>query len=178
MQNRFSNKKDDRRLVTLATVSGAHGLRGALKLIIDTHSDTPLQSGQTVTLKLSSGKLQHHTIDSIKPFDHRSQLLFLDQITSREAAQVFKGAQLQIFRSSLPPLEEDSYYWCDLIGLEVMDKRRGFVGKLDAIMQTGANDVYVVKEGTSETLIPVIKSVVKKVDLENGLIEVDLPDGL
>ncbi len=178
MQNGLSNLKNDRSLVTLATISGAHGLKGALKLVVDAESETLLKPGRQVILKLPSGQVQHHTIGNIKPFGRRSQLLFLDPITSREAAQVLKGAQVQVPRGILPPPEEGSYYWFDLIDLAVIDARRGFVGKLKAIMQTGAHDVYVVRAGKQETLIPVIKSVVKKVDLEKGRIEVDLPDGL
>jgi len=116
MQNGIANKKDDRRLVTLATITGAHGLKGALKLTVDIQSDAILKAGRAVTLRLLSGQVQHHTISRVKPPGPRSRLLFLDQITNREAAQVLKGAEVQISRTALPPLEEGSYYWCDVIG--------------------------------------------------------------
>lgn len=171
-------RNNARRLVTLATVSGSHGLKGALKLTVNTDSDTILKPGQQVTLTFLAGHQQNHTIRAVKPLGHKFLLLFIDGITSREAAALLKGAKLQISRSDFPPLEEGSYYWCDLIGLEVIDARRGLLGRLTSILQTGAHDVYVVKGSNGETLIPVIKSVVKKVAVEEGRIEVDLPDGL
>ncbi len=166
------------RLVTMATVSGSHGLKGALKLTVNTESGTILGPGQRITLTFLAGHQQSYTINAVKPFGRKAQLLFLDGITSRETAALLKGAKLQIPRTDLPSLEEGSYYWCDLIGLEVIDVKRGSLGRLTSIMQPGAHDVYVVKGDKGETLIPVIKSVVKKVAIEEGRIEVDLPDGL
>lgn len=170
--------KNAHRLITMATVSGTHGLKGALKLTADTESATIFGSGQRVTFTLLSGHQKKYTINEVKPLGRKSQLLFLDGIANREAAEALKGANVQIPRADLPELEDGSYYWCDLIGLEVIDARRGYLGRLSSILQTGANDVYVVKAGERETLVPVIKSVIKKVALKEGRIEVDLPDGL
>jgi len=178
MQNQFPKKKADRGLVTLATIAGAHGLKGALKLNIETDSDSLLKPGQQVALRLPSGENQNHTIKIIKPFGPKAKLLYFDQIKSRTAAQPLKGALIQVPRGELPPLDDGTYYWYDLIGLEVIDVCRGYVGTVKAILPTGANDVYVVRDGKRETLIPVIKSVVKEVDLDKGCITVDLPDGL
>lgn len=178
MQNGFSDEKDARRLLTMATVLGAHGLKGALKLTGDAESDTIFRPGQSITLTLPSGKQQNHTIKAVKPFGRKNQLLFIEGITCREQTDLLKGAKVQIPRTDLPSLEDGSFYWCDLIGLEVIDERRGFLGRLTSIMQTGAHDVYVVNGSSGETLIPVIKSVIKKVAIEDGCIEVDLPDGL
>lgn len=178
MQNGFSDEKNARRLITMATILGSHGLKGALKLTGDAESDSTFRPGQSVTLTLLSGKQQNHTIKAVKPFGRNSQLLFVVGITCREQANLLKGAKVQIQRNDLPPLEDGSYYWCDLIGLEVIDERRGFLGRLTSIMQTGAHEVYVVNGSNGETLIPVIKSIILKVAVEEGRIEVDLPDGL
>lgn len=178
MQNGFSDEKDARRLLTMATVLGAHGLKGALKMTGEAESDTIFRPGHTITLTTLSGHQQTHTIKAFKPFGRKTQLLFLEGITCREQADLLKGAKVRIRRTDLPTLEDGSYYWCDLIGLEVIDERQGSLGRLTSIMQTGAHDVYVVNGSKGETLIPVIKSIITKIDLEEGRIEVDLPDGL
>jgi 16S rRNA processing protein RimM len=81
-------------------------------------------------------------------------------------------------KSRLPDLEDGSYYWSDLIGLAVQTVDRQPLGTLSSIFRTGSNDVYVVRAGDDETLIPALASVVKAVDLENGTMTVALPEGL
>ena len=81
-------------------------------------------------------------------------------------------------KSRLPALEEGTYYWSDLIGLDVHATDGRFLGKIASIFRTGSNDVYVTRDEDRETLIPALVSVVKSVDLETGRMTVDLPEGL
>jgi len=82
----------------------------------------------------------------------------------------------------LPELEEDTHYWFDIIGLSVFLKDNTFIGNVTSVIPTGSNDVYVVKDPdknkTQEILIPAIESVVLEIDLKNGRMSVDLPEGL
>ena len=75
-------------------------------------------------------------------------------------------------------MDEDTYYWFDLIGIEVYTKTEEFLGRIESILETGSNDVYVVKKHEKEVLIPALKSVVLEIDLEHKLMQVDLPEGL
>jgi 16S rRNA processing protein RimM len=81
-------------------------------------------------------------------------------------------------REQLPPTDEDEYYWFELIGLNVFDSDDRRLGVLEEIITTGANDVYVVRSQNAEVLIPAIGSVVKRIDLQQGVMRVDLPKGL
>lgn len=103
-------------------------------------------------------------------------------VDDRDAAEALVGASLFIDRALLPDLEADTYYWFELIGLEVeeMDGRR--LGEIEAVLPTGSNDVYVVKDRRRaperELLLPALATVVQEVDLAGGVMRVVLPEGL
>jgi 16S rRNA processing protein RimM len=78
----------------------------------------------------------------------------------------------------LPELEPGTYYWADLIGMDVYGGDGVRIGRLESIFRTGSNDVYVVTDAGRELLVPVIASVVTAVDLPARRIDVNLPEGL
>ena len=86
--------------------------------------------------------------------------------------------ELFIPQSELPELDEDTYYWVDLIGMKVYTTTDQFLGRIESILETGSNDVYVVKKHETEVLIPALESVVLEIDLEHNRMQVDLPEGL
>jgi 16S rRNA processing protein RimM len=85
------------------------------------------------------------------------------------------GAELAIRKTQLEPAEEDEFYWADLVGLSVENLDGEVLGTVDHLLETGANDVLVVKaDKQDERLIPfVMEDIVKLVDLDNKLIRVD-----
>ena len=86
---------------------------------------------------------------------------------------------LEVDREHAVPLEEGTYYIVDLIGLEVYTEEGKLLGKVDDIYNTGANDIYVIKDELGkQVLLPGIKDVIKNVDLEGGKITVHLIPGL
>jgi 16S rRNA processing protein RimM len=97
----------------------------------------------------------------------------LQGCTDRDAAAALRGADIGVYRSQLPPAGAGEYYWSDLIGLQVIATDGRVFGRLDHLLETGANDVMVVK-GKQEVLIPYIEGqVVESVDLETREIRVD-----
>lgn len=105
---------------------------------------------------------------------HTNTLLVkLQGISDRTAALALKGQHIAIPREELPQLEEGEFYHADLIGLEVVNQQQVDFGKVIDVMQTGANDVLVVKQGGRERLIPFIDQAVLDVDLANMRISVD-----
>jgi 16S rRNA processing protein RimM len=97
----------------------------------------------------------------------------LEGIADRTAAEKYKGQLIAVPRAELPEQEEGEYYWSDLIGLNVENLSGESFGTVDSLLETGANDVLVVKGENSETLIPFIGSVIQQVDLKNKTIRVD-----
>ena len=98
-------------------------------------------------------------------------LLKLEGIENPEQAELLKNAYLEIDREDAIPLEEGQYFIVDLIGLDVYTEEGNLLGKVEDIYNTGANDIYVVKDELGkQVLLPGIKEVIKEVKLEDRII--------
>jgi len=97
----------------------------------------------------------------------------LEGIADRTAAEKYKGQLIAVPRAELPEREEGEYYWSDLVGMSVENLAGEKFGMVDSLLETGANDVLVVKGERGETLIPFIGAVIQQVDLKKKTIRVD-----
>lgn len=98
----------------------------------------------------------------------------LDGISDRDAAAALMGSEIMIHRQQLPKPKAGEYYWADLVGLTVLTESGVDLGKVDHLLETGANDVLVVVDGETERLIPFLqKQTVLKIDLDSGKMIVD-----
>ncbi len=97
----------------------------------------------------------------------------LEGIADRTAAEKYKGLLIAVPRVELPEQEEGEYYWSDLVGMSVENLAGETFGTVDSLLETGANDVLVVKGESGETLIPFIASVIRQVSLKDKTIRVD-----
>ena len=100
----------------------------------------------------------------------RVPVLRLDGIESREAAEGLVGRYLEVPARSLPP---GSYYWHQLVGLTVTDPSGGELGTLDEVFRVGENEVYRVVGPSGEMLVPALREVVRRIDLQAGVMVVD-----
>ena len=117
-------------------------------------------------------------IENVKYFKQYAILKFkgIDNINDIEK---YKGRSLYVTRDQAIPLEEDEYYIADLIGLDVYLESGEKFGVLKDVMETGANDVYIVEtEEGKEVLIPAIHECVLDIDVEENRMEIHLMDGL
>ncbi len=105
-------------------------------------------------------------------------LLELEGIDTREEAERLRGLLLEVPEESLPALAEGQYFRFQVLGLDVFDRRGHSLGRIEEILKTGANDVYIVRDAESELLIPAIDTVVKEVDLGGRRMVVELIEGL
>ena len=97
----------------------------------------------------------------------------LETVDDRENAANLMGARIVVSRDQFEPLARGEFYWFDLVGLTVMTVANELLGKVDYLIETGANDVLVIK-GERERLIPFVQGrFIKKVDPEDGKIIVD-----
>ncbi len=164
-------------LLPVGEIVGVHGLNGTLKVRFDGESALPFQPGGRVYLELPGTEAVLRKVVRFTP-GPRGALLCLEGVATRAAAESLVGAVLMIERAALPALEEDTYYWVDLIGLKVVTAANLPLGRLTAVIPTGSNDVYVVRDGQRERLLPALASVVVSVDLAAGVMVVELPEGL
>lgn len=157
------------KMLALGYISAVHGIKGWVKV----HSWTrPMEA----ILKYQPWLLGEDR-KPVKIIDGRKQgkglAALLPGYDNREQAAALVGQQIFVGRDQLPPTEKDEYYWSDLEGLEVRTTDGEVLGRVERLMETGANDVMVVS-GDRERLIPFIQGpYVTRVDLEAELIEVD-----
>ncbi len=165
-------------LVELGKVIGVHGLHGNLKIHSYSREMDSFRIGASVYISDKSGSMGEFSISSSRRHK-KGLLLLLKGIDHINVAETYVGSELFMRKTDLPELDEDTDYWIDLIGLEVFDMKETLIGVLESIIETGSNDVYVVrKHSGKEVLVPALKPVIKSVDLDSGTMIVDLPEGL
>lgn len=163
--------------VLIGKIVGVHGTKGTNKIRSYAESLSVFAPGRTIFVRATGGPETSFEIDWVKPHT-RTPLLSFKGVTEHSQAQALIGAELFIPKEELPELDEGAYYWVDLIGIAVFTKENEYLGRIESIIETGSNDVYVVKGDKTEVLIPALESVVKNIDLENKRMLVDLPEGL
>lgn len=160
---------------TIGKVTGVHGLGGNLKVRSFAESIDTFCPGRKVLIKTQEEAGQPYTI--LQASAHQKGiLLVLEGIDNRDLAQALVGKEILMDRDQLPEPEEDSWFWQDLLGLDVIDHIKGFIGKITDIFPTGANDVLVVTHGNQETLVPMHRHFVETVDIEKKTVTTTLPE--
>lgn len=161
----------------IGEIVNTHGIKGEIKVIPLTDDPTRFENLDWIYLD-KKGILEIYNIAGVK-YVKNMVILKLEGIDNPDEAEALKGSFLLIDRKNAIKLPENSYFICDLIGMQVQDDNGVVLGKLNNILQTGSNDVYVVrKENGSEILIPALKSVVREVSIQTGIMKVTIPEGL
>ena len=158
-------------------ISSTHGVRGEVKVFPTTDDvkrfkklkEVLLDTGkETLTLEIEGVKFfKQFAILKFKGYDN------IDDIVK------YRGKSLFVTRENAVKLQKDEYFIADLIGLKVVNEDGSFTGVLKDVMETGANDVYIVeREDGKEVLIPAIKDCILQVDFEKEQVLVHLLEGL
>ena len=164
-------------LLRVGVITSTHGVRGEVKVFPTTDDMNRFKKLKTVIL--DTGKEQKTlNIESVKFFKNMVILKFkgFDNINDVE---MWRQKDLLITRDQAVKLSPDENFIVDLIGLTVMTDEGEKLGVMKDVLQTGANDVYIVKmAGGKEVLLPAIKDCILNVDLEKGEMLVHVLDGL
>lgn len=167
-------------MVTIGEVLGAHGVRGVLKVLpLTAYPERFLGLKQVYVAPAGREPTGPRAVQDARI--HRGVVLVkLEGLDDRESAQALRGALLQVAADAVHPLPPGEYYVFDLIGLAVYDETGRYLGVLRDVLETRANDVYVVEraDGGGELLLPVVKDVVQRIDLEQKRMDVRLLPGL
>ena len=153
------------------------GVKGFVKVNPFTDDAERFEELKTVYICKKDG-MQKVEIQEVK-YHKNMVLLKIKGIDDMNAAEKVKGLYLKIDRKDAKKLPKDTYFIADLIGLDVYSDENKYLGKVEDIFSTGANDVYVVKNDEGkQILLPSIPEVLKTIDLENEKIIVHILEGL
>lgn len=157
--------------VSMGRVTGAFGVRGWLKVLSGAEPPEALLDYSPWLLKLEG---EWKSIKVLEGGVHgKGLVVHVEGVDDRDQAERLRGAEIAVERTQLEPLAEGEYYWADLVGLRVVTTQGVDLGRIERLMETGANDVLVV-HGDRERLIPYLRpDVVTSVDLEAGVLTVD-----
>jgi 16S rRNA processing protein RimM len=158
-------------LIQVGKVSGVFGIKGWLKIFSHTEPKDNIlnyknwllkKNGQDKPVKVLDGKLQGKGV-----------VARIDGIEDKDQALGLMGWDIYISRGQLPVLAKNEYYWSDLIGLAVENLEGVQLGKIESLLETGANDVLVIK-GERERAVPFLQGqIVKSIDLADAKMIVD-----
>ena len=150
-----------------------HGLEGHVRVIVMSDVPDRFDPGNAV---FAQGR--QLTIESSQPFHPGQIILSFTGVDSQSDAQNLLGQSLTIPPSESPPLPDGEYFHFQLLGLRVLTVEGELLGQITEILETGSNDVYVVKGEKAEILIPAMAGVITDVRVDEGVMLVALPDGL
>ena len=161
--------------LTIGEITKPHGVRGDVRVI--PHTDLPERFGWLERVFVGKKAMRLMTVEKAKL--HKNMVLLkLGGINNRAAAESLRGEQLVIPEEEGLPLEEGEYYLFQLEGLTVVTDEGETLGSITQIIETGANNVLVVRGDAGDLLIPDTEEVVQEIDFENGRMLVHLLPGL
>ena len=164
-------KTDLENPVLLGKVNGLHGVNGWVKIFSHTEPRQQIFTYKSWAIKFSDSWKSLHVLDWRG--DGKILTAQLDGYTDRDQSAKLIGLDIAVDRSEFPPSSDGSYYWIDLIGMDVLTESGEALGKIDHLFSTGANDVVVVKSERERLLPWVMDEVIKKVDFNNRQLIVD-----
>ena len=168
MSKEGTQAEDD--LIEVGHVLGVHGVKGQVKIYSDTSPRQNIVKYSPWVLELAGVR---NTCDVSGFRSGKHVIARVEGVTERDQAMDLVGAKILIRRNQLPLLDQGDYYWSQLVGLSVTSSEGHHFGIIDHMLETGANDVMVVK-GDRERLIPfVVDEVVKSIDLEKNQLVVN-----
>jgi 16S rRNA processing protein RimM len=156
--------------LVIGRIATPHGTRGELRMVIVASQPEGLRRLRTVYIGEEQRPYQVRRLHFIA--NGKEAILRLTVLTNPEDAAALRGERVWADLTALPALPENEYYHYQLLGLDVSDESGKLLGRLSEIIETGANDVYVVRGPGGEVLLPAIEGVILTVDLEAGTMTV------
>ena len=165
-------------MFTVGKIVNTHGVKGEVKVMPSTEDPRRFEKLKAIYVVQKKG-MTTYEIQGVR-YHKGFVLLKFKGVEDMNAAELLKGSLLKIERKDSLPLKKDEYYISDLFGLQVYTEEERYLGELVDIIETGSNDVYVIKKEDREKdlLLPAIKQVIKVVDIEGKRMSVHLLEGL
>lgn len=176
--NNSSNAAGPGRL-RLGRVVGAHGLHGALRVRPDNPDSDTFEHVRRVFVEAAeTGAAREYRLAGAQRLNRTTIRVVLDGLDDPDAADALRGSTVAIALEDLPAKAPGEFYYYEAIGCAVTTTDGRRLGVIEEVFATGANDVWVVRDGAAEVLVPVIENVVKSIDLAARQMVIEAVPGL
>lgn len=166
------------KLLKIGRIAGIHGLAGALRLKLDNPASSTLETADELFLARDGAAPSAYRVREVRPLNHGAAKLTLDGVCDPDSASSLKGASVLISAALLPAKQPDEFYYYEAVGCAVRTTSGLDLGIIEEVFATGANDVWVVRDGNAEVLVPVIADVVKSMDFAARRVVIEAVPGL
>lgn len=161
---------------TVGVVTTTHGVQGEVKVYPTTSDPGRFKKLKEVTVLTARGEEKLH-VERVK-FFKQFVIVKFEEYSSLNDVEHLRKAELTVTRDQAVPLDDNEFYVADLIGIRCETDTGEDLGILKDVMETGANDVYVIEHDGKEILIPAIRDCVLGIDVENRVMRIHVLEGL
>jgi 16S rRNA processing protein RimM len=164
-------------MLRVGRITGAHGLKGALRFRPDNPDSDTLEEVERVFLE-RDGASREFRLTAMTPLNSATRRITLEGIADVGAAESLKGAIVMVATEDVPAAKPGEFYYYEAIGCEVFLTDGSRLGTIQEIFSNGAHDIWVVRDGEREVLVPVIEDVVKAMDFAAHRVTIEPIPGL
>ncbi len=164
-------------MLRVGRITGAHGLKGALRFRPDNPDSNTVEQIARVFLE-SAGHSREFRVASVTRLNASTQRITLEGVADPNVAESLKGAIVLVAAEDMPAPKSGEFYYYEAIGCEVFLTGGSRIGAIEEIFSNGAHDIWVVRDGEREFLIPVIEDVVKAMDFAARRVTIEPIPGL
>jgi len=164
-------------MLRVGRITGAHGLKGALRFRPDNPDSDSLEQIGRVFLE-RDGTSREFRLTGVTPLNAATRRITLEGIADANSAEALKGAVVMIAAEDVPAAKPGEFYYYEAIGCEVFLTDGSRLGAIEEVFSNGAQDIWVVRDGKREVLVPVIEDVVKAMDFGARRVTIDPIPGL
>lgn len=164
----------------LGSIGKPHGLKGFVMAFLDVDDLEVYRKVKSVLVEMPTapGKLTTYEVEKLQPQAENRALLKLKDINRIEDAEPLRNAKLYRPLQELPKLEEDQFYFHDVIGYTVVDEQLGELGVVETFYELPQQDLLAMRYKGQEVLIPVVDELISRADQVGKKLHVQLPEGL
>ena len=164
-------------MLRVGRITGAHGLKGALRFRPDNPDSDTLDEVKRLFLE-RGGEPREFRLTAMTPLNAATRRITLEGVADIDAAEALKGAVVMLADEDVPPAKPGEFYYHEAIGCEVFLTDGSRLGAIEEVFSNGAQDIWVVRAGEREVLVPVIEDVVKAMDLPGRRVTIEPIPGL
>ena len=164
-------------MLRVGRITGAHGLKGALRFRPDNPDSDSLEKVVRIFLE-REGPPREFKLTAVTPLNATTRRITLAGVADANTAESLKGAVVMLATEDVPAAKPGEFYYYEAIGCEVFLTDGSRLGAIEEIFSNGAHDVWVVRDGEREVLVPVIEDVVKTMDFAARRVTIEPIPGL